>query len=234
MVEPGFRLLGEGWMSEASLDDEMPHLTRQQIVSRLRSGERILDVGCGNGEIARLMKERGCAVIGIELAPEKAAKARAYCEEVLVGNVESMPLPFEPQSFDVLVLSNILEHLRDPVATLHRLAPLLRPGGRALVDLPNVAHWGIRLRLLRGRWDYEDAGILDRTHLRFYTRKTAREMLDQAGFEVLEDDIIPDVPLFRYKRRWALINYLLARLRPNLLSTEMLFVVRPRGTTAYL
>lgn len=178
------------------------------------------------------MSERGCAVVGIELEPEKAAKARAYCEQVLVGNVETMPLPFEPPSFDAVVLSNILEHLHDPVATLRRLAPMLRPGGRAFVDLPNVAHWGVRLRLLRGRWDYEDGGILDRTHLRFYTHKTAREMLDQADFEVLEDDIIPDVPLVRGKPRWALLNYRLARLRPQLLSVEMLFVARPRGTTA--
>jgi len=143
-----------------------------------------------------------------------------------------MPLAFEPESFDVFVLSNILEHLRDPVATLRRLVPLLRPTGRILVDLPNVAHWDVRLRLLRGRWDYEDAGILDRTHLRFYTRKTAREMLRETGFEILDEDIIPDVPLFRYKQRWAHVNYRIARLRPDLLSTEMLFVVRPRGTTA--
>lgn len=220
-----------GGIGEANVND-LPHLTRDQIVSRLRPGERILDVGCGSGEIARLMHARGCAVVGIELSPEKAAKARAFCDEVLVGNIEAMPLAFEPGSFDVIVLSNILEHLNNPVATLRRLAPLLRPTGRAFVDLPNVAHWGVRLRLLRGRWDYEDAGILDRTHLRFYTRKTAREMLEQTGFEILEQDIIPDVPLLRYKQRWAQLNYHVARLRPDLFSTEMLFVVHPRKMTA--
>ena len=218
-------------MSEGRVYD-LPYLTRLQIVSRLRPGECVLDVGCGSGEMAQRMKARGCAVVGIELSSEKAAKARAFCDEVLIGNVESMSLPFEPASFDVIVLSNILEHLHDPGATLRRLAPLLRPTGRILVDLPNVAHWGVRLRLLRGRWDYEDAGILDRTHLRFYTRKTAREMLEQTGFEILEQDIIPDVPLFRYKQRWAHLNYRVARLRPDLFSTEMLFVVQPRKTIA--
>jgi len=218
-------------MSEGSRYD-LPYLTRLQIVSRLRPGERVLDVGCGSGEIARLMREKDCTVIGLELDSEKAAKAGTYCEQVLVGDIETMPLAFEPESFDVFVLSNILEHLRDPVATLRRLVPLLRPTGRILVDLPNVAHWDVRLRLLRGRWDYEDAGILDRTHLRFYTRKTAREMLRETGFEILDEDIIPDVPLFRYKKRWAHVNYRIARLRPDLLSTEMLFVVRPRGRTA--
>ncbi len=214
------------------LYDDMPYLTRLQIVGRLRPGERVLDVGCGNGELSRLMTVNGCRVVGIELVPEKAEKARASCETVLVGNVETMPLPLEPGSFDALVFSNVLEHLLEPVATLRRLMPFLRPGGRALVDLPNVAHWGIRLRLLRGRWDYEDAGILDRTHLRFYTRKTGREMVRQAGLEIVEEDIIPDVPLFRYKRRLATLNYRIARLLPNLLSTEMLFVARPTGSSA--
>src|SRR5438034_10371711 len=218
-------------MSEGSRYD-LPYLTRLQIVSRLRPGERVLDVGCGSGEIARLMREKDCTVIGLELDSEKAAKAGTYCEQVFVGDIETMPLAFEPESFDVFVLSNILEHLRDPVATLRRLVPLLRPTGRILVDLPNVAHWDVRLRLLRGRWDYEDAGILDRTHLRFYTRKTAREMLRETGFEILEQDIIPDVPLLRYKQRWAQLNYHVARLRPDLFSTEMLFVVHPRKTTA--
>jgi len=232
MVEPrsGSRTCsgsGESMDARKSCDD-LPYLTRFQIMARLRPGERILDIGCGSGDLARLIKEKGCRVVGIELTAERAEMARASCERILIGNVETMPLPLEPAGFDVLLFSNILEHLLDPVATIRRLLPFLSPKGRVLVDLPNVAHWQIRLRLLRGRWDYEDSGILDRTHLRFYTRKTAREMLEQAGVEILEEDLIPDVPLLRYKRRSAVLNYKVARLRPNLLSTEMLFVVRPR------
>jgi len=169
----------------------------------------------------------GCQVTGIEVRPEAAAKARKFVEQVLVGDVATMPLPLAPSSFDAILLIDVLEHLGDPTGALRRLFPLLREGGRIVVAIPNVAHWSVRLRLLVGRFDYEDSGILDRTHVRFYTRETARAMLEEAGLEIQETDLVPDVPLLRFKRALVEANYRVASLLPGLFSAEFFFVGTP-------
>lgn len=210
--------------------DRTPYRTHMQALDRLRPGERVLEVGCSSGALTERIRAKGCTVVGIEVRPEAAAKARAFCEEVLVGDVERMPLPWPPASFDVILLLDVLEHLVDPVPATRRFLPFLKPDGRVLVALPNVAHWQVRFRLLAGRFRYEDSGILDRTHLHFYTRKTAAELLVRSGLEILEEDVVPDVPLLRFKRHLEKANYRVARLVPGLLSTEFVFVARPRRT----
>lgn len=212
--------------------DPTPYRTHMQTLARIRPGERLLEVGCSNGVLSEQLRDRGCTIVGIEVRAEAAAKARVFCEDVLVGDVEHMALPWPAGSFDGILLLDVLEHLVDPVAAVRRLVPFLRPEGRILVALPNVAHWQVRYRLVRGRFDYEDSGILDRTHLHLYTIRSARELLLRSGLTILEQDIVPDVPLLRYKRRIAKANYTLAQIIPGLLSTEILFVARPRAPSA--
>ncbi len=212
--------------------DPTPYRTHMQALARVASGERVLEVGCSNGALTQRLRAKGCAVVGIEVRPDAAEKARVFCEEVLVGDVEHLVFPWRHASFDVILLLDVLEHLVDPATTVRKLIPLLRPGGRILVALPNVAQWHVRFRLLRGRFDYEDSGILDRTHLHLYTLLSGRELLTRAGLTILEQDVIPDVPLLRYRRGLAKANYKLAHLLPGLLSTEVLFVARPSASAA--
>jgi SAM-dependent methyltransferase len=113
---------------------------------------------------------------------------------VLVGDVETMELPLEPASFDVVLCGDVVEHLRDPVATLARLRPFLRPGGRLVLSTPNVANWAIRLSLLGGRWRYTERGILDRSHTHLFTRATLAEALRAAGYEGVRIDFSVPVP----------------------------------------
>jgi len=174
----------------------------------------------------------GCTVVGIERRPEAAAEARRFCEDVLVGDFASMEFPWPPETFDVVLLIDVLEHLENPASALRRVFPLLRPSSRIVIALPNVAHWSVRSQLLRGRFEYEDSGILDRTHLRFFTRDSAQRMLEGAGLEILGTEIVPDVPLLRFKRHLERLNYGVARLWPGLLSTEFFFVGRPRGNVS--
>jgi 2-polyprenyl-3-methyl-5-hydroxy-6-metoxy-1,4-benzoquinol methylase len=174
--------------------NERRHRTHAKLIDAVGSDNRVLEVGCSSGYLSRPLADRRNTVIGIELDAEAAHEAEAYCERVLVGDVESMDLQFEPGSFDVVLLGDVIEHLRDPVAALARLRPVLRAGGRLVLSTPNIANWAIRLSLLGGRWRYADRGILDRTHTHLFTRATLQEAIEAAGYVVDRIDFTAPVP----------------------------------------
>lgn len=146
---------------------------------------RILDVGCGGGEFGKFLKRRGAEeVVGIEVMDRPAQMARRALDKVLHGDIESMQLPFDDRYFDCIVCGDVLEHLRDPGAALRKLARVLSPKGYIVISIPNVRFCQVVQMLAEGRWKYEDAGILDRTHLRFFTAVEMRDMVEGAGFEI--------------------------------------------------
>lgn len=157
----------------------------------------ILEIGCSNGATGALALARGkCArYCGVELFPEPAAAARDRLTEVVEGDVEALELPWPPASFDALILSEVLEHLRDPWAVLERVRPLLRPGACVFASTPNAAHREIIWMLLRGRWDLRSYGPLDATHLRWFTPSSFRTAFEQSGYVV--DSAGPLGPLGR-------------------------------------
>lgn len=173
---------------------ERRYRAHAKLLAAVGQGNRVLDVGCSSGYLAEPLAARGNTIVGIELDPNAARVAEAFCERVLVGNAETMELPFEPGSFDVVLCGDVVEHLRDPIATLARLRPLLRAGGRLVLSTPNVANWAIRLSLLGGRWRYTDRGILDRTHTHLFTRRTLAEALEAAGYRVERIDFTVPAP----------------------------------------
>ena len=174
--------------------NERPHGGHAKLLRLVGEGKRVLDIGCSSGYLARPLVARGCTVVGIEQDAAAAEEARAVCADVLVGDAETMELQFEPESFDVLLCGDLIEHLRDPSSFLIRVRPFLRPGGRLVLTTPNVANWANRLGLLVGRWRYTDRGILDRTHLHLFTRATLVETLARAGYRVVELDFTVPVP----------------------------------------
>ncbi len=174
--------------------NERRHRAHAKLLEAVGTGGRVLDVGSSSGYLAGPLAERGNTVVGLELDPEAALAAEAFCERVLVGDVETMELALEPASFDVVLLGDVIEHLRDPIAALARLRPLLRPGGRLVLSTPNVANWAIRLSLLAGRWRYTDRGILDRSHTHLFTRATLAETIERAGYRVVRIDYTVPVP----------------------------------------
>jgi 2-polyprenyl-3-methyl-5-hydroxy-6-metoxy-1,4-benzoquinol methylase len=173
---------------------EHPHRAHAKLLEAVGPNARVLDVGCSSGYLSAPLAERGNTIVGLELDPVAAREAESYCERVLVGDVETMELPLEPGSFDVVLLGDVIEHLRNPVAALARLRPFLRTGGRLVLSTPNVANWAIRLSLLAGRWRYTDRGILDRSHTHLFTRATLRAALEQAGYVVDRIDFSAPVP----------------------------------------
>jgi 2-polyprenyl-3-methyl-5-hydroxy-6-metoxy-1,4-benzoquinol methylase len=197
-----------------------------KLLALVGDGKRVLDVGCSSGYLARPLVTRGCTVVGLELDPAAAAEAREVCEEVLVGDVESMELPFEPGSFDVVLCGDLIEHLRDPEAFLARVRPCLKADGRLILTTPNVANWAMRLGLLAGRWTYTERGILDRTHTYLFTRSTLVEMLERSGFRVVELDFTVPLPVARTPTTER-VAYAIGRLRPPLFAYQFVAAATP-------
>ena len=159
-----------------------PHSSHSVILAWLGAGggRRLLDVGAADALLSRHLGDAGWRVTGIEADPHLAAAGRPYCEQMVVSDLDR-ELPDFDEPFDAIVYGDVLEHLVDPLRTLQGLNRWLAPGGRVVVSVPNVAHLLIRLSLLVGRFDYFDRGILDRTHLRFFTERSLKRLLMAAG-----------------------------------------------------
>lgn len=148
---------------------------------------KTLEVGCGGGGTLAWLKDSGYArwTAGIELNPDAAAVARTRVDCLYEGDVDRNLGCFADESFDLVLCLDVLEHLVDPWATLQRLQRLLRPGGHLIVSLPNVRHYSVTFPLVfSGRWQYAEAGIMDRTHLRFFSHAGAIDLLSRAGLKV--------------------------------------------------
>lgn len=161
---------------------------RADMVALLETdrSSRILELGCGSGGTGRAALAAGKAgeYVGIELSANAAAVARSALTEVILGDVEQLDLSALEGRFDALVISEVLEHLTDPWATLKRLAACIKPGGAVLASSPNVAQWQVIRALIGGRFDYTEAGVMDRTHLRWFTPASYRSLFEEAGVRV--------------------------------------------------
>ena len=184
-----------------------PYGPHQKAIGLVPEGTRVLEVGCAQGYISEQLVGKGCEVLGIELDLDAAELARRHCAEVVVADMDTLAeLPWPEQSFDVILCMDILEHLKDPARALKLLKAYLRPDGIVIVTLPNVANWWLRFRLLRGRWDYHPLGICDRSHLRFFTLKTAQDLLAEAGLWITKFDVTPGAGA------WAPYHYTIGKL----------------------
>lgn len=161
-----------------------PYESSGLLMSMIPQGSRVLDIGCGTGSISGMIRDlRRADVLGIEPHPERAKKAESEGIKVIQG-VYSPDVPVKYGKFDVVLFADVLEHLTDPAETLEQAKSALTPDGRILASIPNVAHWSVRLRLLAGKFDYEPTGIMDATHLRWFTRKSVRRLFDGAGYDI--------------------------------------------------
>lgn len=162
--------------------------THANVIRMVGHSQRVLELGPASGYMSRVLREHDCAVVGIELDPELASQAAEICERVIVGDLDVIDLGAElaDDSFDVIVAADVLEHLKDPLGALQRLRPFLRRDGYIVVSLPNVAHASVRLALLQGRFQYRELGLIDRTHLRFFTHDTIRQLFDKAELAIVQ------------------------------------------------
>lgn len=151
---------------------------------------RSLDIGCGNGTTSAFIRHLHPELVwagGVELFPDAAEKARTVLDQVWCGDLEKTAFETEiaPQSLDLVLCLDVLEHLVDPWTVVKRISPLLKPEGRLIISIPNIRNWKfIRKLFFNGDFHYRDAGLLDRTHLRFFVRDTAIELAEAGGLQV--------------------------------------------------
>ena len=147
--------------------------------------KKVLEVGTSTGYITEILKKHNCKITGIEENPDFAASAEKFTEKMIIGDVESLELSYhlKNKKFDVILLGDVLEHLKDPSIFLKKLHPFLEKDGYLVCSIPNISHIVIRLQLLNGNFDYTSTGLLDDDHLQYYTLKTISSLLTKADFK---------------------------------------------------
>jgi 2-polyprenyl-3-methyl-5-hydroxy-6-metoxy-1,4-benzoquinol methylase len=166
---------------------------RCDLIELVRDGgNKILEIGCGQGDTGKVLKERGKAaeVVGIENNPEAAQAAKKKIDEVIIADVETAELPFTEGYFDYVIMGDVLEHLYDPWALVNKIGCYVKNGGYIIASIPNIRYWQVIKELvLNGEWKYRDEGLLDNTHLRFFTKKSMVRLFEAGPFAV--NRIIP-------------------------------------------
>ncbi len=213
-----------------------PHSSHSIILSWLAEGRgrRLLDVGAAGGLLSQRLTAQGWRVTGIESDAQAAEAGAPHCEAMITMNLDR-EIPALEGPFDAIVYGDVLEHLVNPLNVLTELNRLLAPGGTVVISVPNIAHLYVRLLLLFGRFDYIDRGILDRTHLRFFTERSLREFIAEAGLRVVRFSATP-APLYqvlpqRWHKRWVAathsINAMIARKLPRMLGYQFVVLAAP-------
>lgn len=175
-------------MTTSSIPQTPAHdLLNDDLLAILPVVERLVEVGCSTGALAQAYRSRhpGAHWLGIEIDPSDAVAARHHCQEVLVGDVEALlndPHHMERLQADCWIFGDSLEHLRDPWQVLRQVHALLPEGGTVCACIPNAQHWSLQARLCLGQLHYEENGLLDRTHLRWFTPITMMALFKETGF----------------------------------------------------
>jgi SAM-dependent methyltransferase len=191
---------------------------------------RVLDVGCGQGELGHTLKRRGHHVVGVDYR-EPAFELDEFVQADLGAG---LPLPAD-RDFDVVILADVLEHMSDPLKLLREARSHLAPGGSLLVSVPNAVHWSVRAQVALGKFDYTNKGILDRGHLRFFTRASAERLFAEAGLRASSrrttpvpwENVIPPVLGRFVQDKLEKSDYFLGQLTPNLFAYQHVFELVP-------
>ena len=197
--------------------------SHQAILEMVRVGTRVLDVGCASGYLMEHLRDtKNCHCVGIEPNPEAADQAAALGFEVIpAGALDAVSLIVQSSQFDHIVFGDVLEHMVEPLQVLEQYRSLLSPDGTIIVSLPNIVSLRARVRITCGIWRYEEMGIFDRTHLRFYTIRTGQELLAQARLAIVDQHFVGPLTYYGGRRLEGV-----TRLRPQLFANNMILAAR--------
>ena len=173
----------------AEVDAHAPNNSHAFSLELVGKNKRVLELGPAAGHFTKVLVANGCRVVGVEVDPKAAAVVEQFAERVVVGDLSDPAVvtsAIDDERFDVVLGGDVLEHLPDPLRVLQACRNALKPGGYVVLSLPNIAHADIKLQLLAGQFSYRDTGLLDRTHLHFFTLASIEEMLQEAGFLLVD------------------------------------------------
>lgn len=179
-----------------SITDD-PNHSAAKISAWIARGQSVLEVGCASGIQTRHFKDQlGCRVTGIEIDPQAAEDARPFCDTLIIGSIEDLNLSqvLGDKRFDAITFADVLEHLYDPAGALKKVRPFLDEGGYLIASIPNIAHAAICWELAHGRFDYQNYGLLDNTHIRFFTKKNVAKLFEEAGYRIVSWDRVTKTP----------------------------------------
>jgi 2-polyprenyl-3-methyl-5-hydroxy-6-metoxy-1,4-benzoquinol methylase len=179
---------GSADIYDSPLDLNNANDPRALALRLIPPGKAVLELGPATGRVTRVLSERGCKVVAVERDEAMAPNLERYCSRVVVGDVERLSLEevVGDQRFDVILAGDFLEHLAHPLELLQELKKYLSSDGYVVASIPNIAHGSVRLSLLEGKFEYKDIGILDRTHLRFFTLDSILRLFTDAGFAIVD------------------------------------------------
>ena len=156
----------------------------RQIAGYVPARSTVLDIGCGAGELVLALREKNCVVDGMDLNLNRLGGNRSIYRTFFEQDIETFDFTASGEKYDVVIFSDVLEHLQQADRVLTESKEILKKGGKLVISLPNVGYYSNRLGLLFGNWEYQDEGILDRTHLRFFTLASAERFIRDNGFSV--------------------------------------------------
>lgn len=204
------------------------------IIKYAGFNKKVLDVGCSEGKLGKYLKRyKNATVFGIDISDRAIKKAKKNLDGAYLLNIETNNLPFPRKSFDVIICADVLEHLFNPLLVLKKLKPYLKDNGIFILSIPNVANIKVRWNLLRGRFDYQKYGIMDDSHIHFFTKKTVCRLIDNAGMKIIKMDYSPGFSFFFFQGRimkYKILKNLhdiLTRTIPPLFCAQFIVVAKP-------
>lgn len=196
----------------------------RQSLDQVPKGSKVLDIGCASGFMGEYLQDKKqCTVIGVEMGNDEAKDARKKLSKVVLGDIESKETILKVKKdgqFDVILACAIIEHLKNPTQALITWKSFLKPDGILIITTPNIAHWSMRFSIMRGRFNYSEYGILDNTHLHFFTPDTFKDSIKIAGYKI--EKYAFDAVGGGYPK----VSLLGSLLFPNIFAYQMLIVAK--------
>ena len=209
-------------------EDPYYSLVRPEILEKVPlQSKNVLDVGCGYGALGKALKsQRDVKYFGIELSDSAAKQLEQICEEFWIGDIEKLNFEELPH-FDCLIAADVLEHLNNPWRILLELVEKLDPNGIAVISIPNIRNLNVLAQLLiKGKWQYENSGILDKTHLRFFTRDSVLQLIADSNLRI--ESLTYNRDEFTKFRRF--VTWPIRRIIPDLEISQFIMVARKFST----